>query len=75
MTGPYNSIIGMKVEVALARFLRRGRPEREVAEGDVRLCGAIVETDDATGRAISIVRVQEPWPMVPASVSAAPAAT
>lgn len=67
MTGPYNSIIGMKTEVALARFLRRGRPEREVAEGDVRLCGAIVETDDATGRALSIVRVQEPWPTVPQS--------
>lgn len=61
MTGPYDSVIGMNSNAALARFLRRGRPERLVAEGDVRLCGAVVHTDDATGKALSIVRVQRSW--------------
>jgi metallophosphoesterase (TIGR00282 family) len=70
MTGPYNSIIGMASDVALARFLKRGRPERQVAEGDVRLCGAIVETDDATGKARSIERLQALWPEPPTGSAA-----
>lgn len=59
MTGPYNSVIGMAPDVAIRRFLRLGSPGHEVGQGDVRLCGAVVETSDTTGLALSIERVQE----------------
>ena len=59
MTGPYDSVIGRKVEPVLEKFLT-GMPNRyEVAEGNVILCGAIVEVDERTGKAMKIERVQE----------------
>jgi metallophosphoesterase (TIGR00282 family) len=68
MTGPYDSIIGMDVDTALQRFLEpeRKAPERQLASGDVRLCGAIIEVDDASGRATSIRRIQVPFVSRPA---------
>lgn len=49
MSGPYNSVLGREVGPVLGRFLD-GMPRRfGVAEGDVRLCGAIIEVDPATG--------------------------
>ncbi|MBI1952683.1 MAG: TIGR00282 family metallophosphoesterase [Candidatus Omnitrophica bacterium] len=59
MTGPYDSVIGRKVEPVMEKFLT-GMPSRfDVADGNVKLCGAVVEVDPATGRALSIERVQE----------------
>lgn len=58
MTGPHNSIIGVKVEQSLGRFLN-ARPARfEAAKGDVRLHGVVVDVDEETGRARSISRIQ-----------------
>jgi metallophosphoesterase (TIGR00282 family) len=57
MTGPYDSVIGVKKELVIDRFLT-GMPARfEAANGDVRLCGAFVECDDTTGRATRMERV------------------
>ena len=59
MTGPYDSVIGRKVEPVLNRFLT-GLPDRyEVAQGNVILCGALVEVDPSTGKALAIQRIQE----------------
>ena len=59
MCGPWEGVIGMKKESALERFLT-GRPAPfEVAGGETVLQGAIVEIDDETGRARSILRVRE----------------
>src|SRR5881396_192609 len=59
MTGPYDSVIGRKIEPVLEKFTT-GMPNRfDVAEKNVKLCGAIVEVDPATGRALAIQRVQE----------------
>lgn len=56
MTGPHDSVIGMGKEASIARFLT-GLPARfEPARGDVRLNAAIIEVDEATGRALSIER-------------------
>jgi len=56
MTGPYDSIIGMRYEGALKRFLT-GLPERfTVAERDVRLSAVLIAADAETGRAESIQR-------------------
>ena len=58
MTGPHHSIIGVKIEQSLGRFLN-GRPSRfEAAKGDVRFHGVVVDVDEDTGRARAIARVQ-----------------
>jgi 2',3'-cyclic-nucleotide 2'-phosphodiesterase len=57
MTGPYESVIGVEKDTIIRKFLSQ-LPERyEVAKGDVRLCGVLVEADPQTGRAVSIERV------------------
>ena len=59
MTGPYDSVIGRKIEPVMEKFLT-GMPNRfDVAEGNVILCGVIVEVDPTTGKALKIERVQE----------------
>ena len=59
MTGPYDSVIGRRVDQILERFLT-GLPQKfEVPETNVILCGALVEVDDKTGRAERLTRVQE----------------
>ncbi len=50
MTGPYESVLGRQVRPVVDRFLD-GMPRKcEVAEGDVRLSGAIVEYDEVEKR-------------------------
>jgi metallophosphoesterase (TIGR00282 family) len=52
MCGDYDSIIGMKKEAPILRFLRKIPGDRLTpAEGEGTLCGIYVETDDATGLA------------------------
>jgi metallophosphoesterase (TIGR00282 family) len=52
MCGDYDSVIGMRKEPAVARFVTKLPGERLTpAEGAGTLCGVFVETDDATGLA------------------------
>jgi len=54
MTGPYASVLGREVAPVVAKFIE-GLPHRfEVAEGDVRLSGALVEISASTTRAKKI---------------------
>ena len=60
MTGDYDSVIGMQKDEPLRRFTA-GIPSRPVRAGGrrrPRLCGVAVETDDATGLALSIAPVR-----------------
>jgi metallophosphoesterase (TIGR00282 family) len=57
MTGPYDSILGRRIDRVLTTTLSFLPTPFDVAEGDVRLAGAIVEIDSATGRAAAIRRV------------------
>jgi 2',3'-cyclic-nucleotide 2'-phosphodiesterase len=59
MCGPWDSVIGVKKELVLERFLTQRPLAFEPAKRDTHLQGAIVEIDDETGRARSIARVQE----------------
>jgi metallophosphoesterase (TIGR00282 family) len=62
MTGPHDSVIGVQTELAVRR-MRTGMPVRfETASGGVRLEGALVTCDPATGRATAIEPVRAPWP-------------
>lgn len=55
MCGDYDSVIGMKKDVAVQRFIRKMPGERlSPAEGEGTLCAVLVETDDKTGLARSI---------------------
>jgi 2',3'-cyclic-nucleotide 2'-phosphodiesterase len=57
MTGPYDSVIGVRKELVVDKFLS-GMPARfEAATGDVRLCAVLVECDDQTGRARRMERM------------------
>ncbi len=57
MTGPHESILGRKIDRVL-QVTRTFRPAQfEVADGDVRLNGTMVEVDPATGRATAIRRL------------------
>jgi hypothetical protein len=59
MTGPYDSVLG-RDKNAVVKSLVTGMPyPYNVAEGDPRLSGVIVECDGITGRATSITRVHE----------------
>jgi len=59
MTGPYDSVIGRAKDKVIAALTTAMPRHFDVAEGDVRLAGAIVTVDTATGRASSIERVME----------------
>jgi metallophosphoesterase (TIGR00282 family) len=57
MTGPIDSVIGMKTDVAIRRFVRQVPARYVPAEGNARLCGAVVEIDPQTGKALRIDRL------------------
>ncbi|MFA5092434.1 MAG: TIGR00282 family metallophosphoesterase [Candidatus Omnitrophota bacterium] len=57
MTGPYDSVIGRRVEDVLTRFLSLIPVRFEVAQENIQMHGALVEVDEKTGKAISIVRI------------------
>ncbi|HET9229029.1 MAG TPA: TIGR00282 family metallophosphoesterase [Thermoanaerobaculia bacterium] len=57
MTGPYESIIGVRIDRIVKRFLTQTPTPFEVAKQDVRLAGAIVDIDETTGKARSIERI------------------
>jgi metallophosphoesterase (TIGR00282 family) len=59
MCGPWDSIIGVKKELVIERFLSARPVSFEPAKRDVWLQGALVDIDETTGRARSIARVQE----------------
>ncbi len=58
MTGPYDSIIGMRPEKVLDRFLFNTPRPFEVAKRGVQLRGALVEADEGSGLALSIRRLR-----------------
>ena len=57
MTGPYDSILGRRIDRVLPTAISFIPSAFEVAEGDVRLGGAIIDIDSATGQAATIRRI------------------
>jgi metallophosphoesterase (TIGR00282 family) len=57
MTGPYDSVIGSLQNLALERFLRQIPVRLEPANGNPRLCGAVVDIDESSGKARAILRI------------------
>lgn len=59
MCGPENSILGRDPRNIIKRFFNSMPTAFPIAGGPVRVCGAIIEVDEKTGRAISIRRISE----------------
>ena len=58
MTGIRESVIGVRPEIAIQRFLTQMPTRFKPAEGKAVLCGALVAADEASGRATRIERLQ-----------------
>ncbi|MCL2505292.1 MAG: TIGR00282 family metallophosphoesterase [Alphaproteobacteria bacterium] len=60
MCGDYDSVIGMRKEISLWGFEKKTPPieKREPAKGEASVCGALIISDDATGKAVSIEPVR-----------------
>jgi len=58
MTGPFDSVIGMKKEPAIKRFTRQVPMRFETATDDNHLCGLLVRISKATSKATSIERLR-----------------
>ncbi len=57
MTGPYESVIGMKTQAALNRFLYQTPQKYETAKDDVHVCGAFFKVDPESGLTLEIERI------------------
>ena len=68
MTGPFDSVIGVRKELAIQKFLTLLPTRFEPATGDVRLNGVHLDVDETTGRCLHIERISlslSPAPRVP----------
>ncbi|MBX7207611.1 MAG: TIGR00282 family metallophosphoesterase [Verrucomicrobiaceae bacterium] len=61
MCGPVDSVIGSQIEPVLERFKTMLPARFGVGRGTVRVNGALVTIDPATGRALAIERVTRFW--------------
>lgn len=60
MTGPYESVIGMRIDKVLHRFLHQTPSGFEVAKRDLRLAAVQIDIDESTGLARSVERLLLP---------------
>ena len=57
MTGPHASILGRRIDRVMETTLTFQPTQFDVAAGDVRLCGTVIDADPITGRATAIRRL------------------
>ncbi len=57
MTGPHESILGRRIDRVLETTLTFQPTQFDVATGDVRLCGTLVDADPQSGKATAIRRL------------------
>jgi hypothetical protein len=60
MTGSYAGVIGMNKSDVIARFTSVTARRAEHSNGQVRICGAVIDVDESTGQARTIERVNLP---------------
>jgi metallophosphoesterase (TIGR00282 family) len=58
MSGCYDSVIGLKIEQSLERFVKKLPSRFEVAQGEGELCAVLLDLDEASGRCRHIERVR-----------------
>lgn len=57
MTGPYDSVIGMKKDIAIKRFINQTPFKYETASHDARFCGVFIQVDRQTGKAVNFEQI------------------
>jgi len=57
MSGAFDSVIGIRKDEAITKFLTQMPTKFEVAKGNIRLNGVVVEIDEVSGRALGIERI------------------
>jgi len=58
-TGPHESVLGREIEPVIKRFVTNMPQKFDVAKHRVLLHGAVIEIDEASGKAVKIQRVSE----------------
>ncbi|HMS55773.1 MAG TPA: TIGR00282 family metallophosphoesterase [Fimbriimonadaceae bacterium] len=58
MTGPVNSVLGMRKDIILGRFRTQMPARFEVADESGVISGVVINVETSTGRAVGIQRVQ-----------------
>ena len=58
-TGPHESVLGREIAPVIQRFLTSMPQRFEVAKERVILHGAVMEIDEASGKAVAILRISE----------------
>jgi hypothetical protein len=54
MSGPYDSVLGLKKEISLNRLISQISHKYESAILDNKICGVIIDIDETTGKATKI---------------------
>lgn len=57
MCGAFDSVIGVRKEEAIERFLTQLPTKFEVAKKNIRLNAVVIEVNETSGKAISIERI------------------
>ena len=57
MTGPFDSVIGIKKDTIIERFLTQIPNRFDVAKNDIRLQGVLMDIDAQSGKSNSIERI------------------
>ena len=57
MTGPSQSVIGIRPHIAIERFMTQVPQRFKPAEGNAQFCGVLVDADPSTGKALGIERL------------------
>ncbi len=57
MTGPHNSILGVRPELSIAKIKDNAPVKFELATGKCRLDGCVFEIDNKTGKTVSVERL------------------
>ena len=58
MTGCHDSVLGVKKEIIIKKFLTCTHQRHEIQQGSVTLNALIVDVDNSTGKATSVERLQ-----------------
>jgi len=59
MSGPIDSVIGRKIDDVLERFITQMPTRFEIASENIQLQGVVLDIDEASGKANSIIRIQK----------------
>jgi 2',3'-cyclic-nucleotide 2'-phosphodiesterase len=59
MVGPRNSVIGIRKEIVIERFINLMPQKFKVADSDNWISGVLIDIDMESGKALSITRINK----------------